>query len=222
MSTQPITTEPIVSASIQPIVSATDVHRRYGEGEAAVDALAGVTAAFPAGRFAAIMGPSGSGKSTLMHILAGLDRPTSGTVTLDGVTLNDLNDDKLTLLRRDRVGFIFQTFNLLPVLTAEENILLPLWVAKHLDRQARLDFVYEVIGEHAEMRHRKELLLSGGQQKLVALGRALAIGTRCLLLDEPYRLELERPAAEFRDRVSWESSAQRLLEVYRRHRATHA
>ena len=102
-----------------------DLHRRYGEGETAVDALAGVTVDFPAGRFAAIMGPSGSGKSTLMHMLAGLDRPTSGIVRIAGVELTDLDDGALTQLRRDRVGFIFQTFNLLPVLSAEENILLP-------------------------------------------------------------------------------------------------
>src|SRR5271166_4792033 len=102
--------------SAAPIISATDLSRRYGQGEAAVDALSGVSVAFPAGRFAAIMGPSGSGKSTLMHILAGLDRPTSGSVTLDGVELGGLGDDDLTRLRREKVGFVFQTFNLLPVL----------------------------------------------------------------------------------------------------------
>jgi ABC-type lipoprotein export system ATPase subunit len=111
------------------LVDATGVSRRYGEGEAAVDALAEVTVGFPTKRFAAIMGPSGSGKSTLMHILAGLDRPTSGTVSIDGVELTGLDDKKLTKLRRDRIGFIFQTFNLLPVLSAEENILLPLSIA---------------------------------------------------------------------------------------------
>ena len=111
------------------IVTAEALTRRYGEGEAAVDALAGVTVAFPAGRFAAIMGPSGSGKSTLMHLLAGLDRPTSGTVQVAGVELTELGDRELTQLRRDRIGFIFQTFNLLPVLSAEENILLPLSIA---------------------------------------------------------------------------------------------
>ena len=120
---------PDSSDSSQAIVEARDVSRRYGEGQAAVDALADVSVEFPKGRFAAIMGPSGSGKSTLMHILAGLDRPTSGTVKLDGVELTDLDDRKLTQLRRDRVGFIFQTFNLLPVLSAEENILLPLSIA---------------------------------------------------------------------------------------------
>ena len=111
------------------IVSASEVSRRYGEGEAAVDALNEVSVELPAGRYAAIMGPSGSGKSTLMHILAGLDRPTSGTVRIDGVELTHLSDRELTQLRRDRIGFIFQTFNLLPVLSAEENILLPLSIA---------------------------------------------------------------------------------------------
>src|SRR5215207_10869289 len=111
------------------IVTATDVHRRYGEGDAAVDALAGVGVSFERGRFTAIMGPSGSGKSTLMHILAGLDRPTSGSVVLDGSELVDLDDKRLTELRRDKVGFVFQSFNLLPVLDARENIVLPLSIA---------------------------------------------------------------------------------------------
>src|ERR1700733_2253153 len=120
----------------QPIVRAHELRRRYGEGEAAVDALAGVTVDFPAGRYAAIMGPSGSGKSTLMHLLAGLDRPTSGTVRVGGVELTELDDRALTQLRRDRIGFIFQTFNLLPVLNAEENILLPLSIAgRDVDRE---------------------------------------------------------------------------------------
>ena len=111
------------------IVTATDVRRRFGEGDAAVNALAGVSVGFERGRFSAIMGPSGSGKSTLMHILAGLDRPTSGTVTIDGVDLTGLDDAALTRLRRDKLGFIFQFFNLIPVLTAEENVVLPLSIA---------------------------------------------------------------------------------------------
>ena len=118
----------------QPIVSATDLSRVFGEGEAAVRALDGVTVDFPEGGFTAIMGPSGSGKSTLMHCLAGLDRPTSGTVVIDGVDLGGLDDAELTELRRDKVGFVFQFFNLLPVLDARENILLPLKLA---GREAR-------------------------------------------------------------------------------------
>src|SRR3954452_963657 len=113
----------------QEIVVATDVSRRYGEGDAAVDALRDVTVSFERGRFSAIMGPSGSGKSTLMHILAGLDRPTSGTVVLDGTEITHLGDNDLTKLRRRSIGFVFQFFNLLPMLTAEENILLPLSIA---------------------------------------------------------------------------------------------
>jgi ABC-type lipoprotein export system ATPase subunit len=115
--------------SVRSMVVAREVSRRFGEGEAAVDALVDVSLDFPSDRFAAIMGPSGSGKSTLMHILAGLDRPTSGTVELAGVEITSLGDAELTQLRRDRVGFIFQTFNLLPVLSARENILLPLSIA---------------------------------------------------------------------------------------------
>ena len=114
------------AASNGSIVAAEDVHRRFGEGDAAVDALAGVSANFERGRFTAIMGPSGSGKSTLMHILAGLDRPTSGTVFIDGTEITGLDDGELTELRRDKLGFVFQFFNLLPVLTAEENLVLPL------------------------------------------------------------------------------------------------
>ncbi len=111
------------------VVSARDVTRRFGEGETAVDALRGVTLDIPAGALTAVMGPSGSGKSTLMHILAGLDRPTSGTVSIDGTEIADLGDQELTLLRRDHIGFIFQFFNLLPMLNAEENITLPLDLA---------------------------------------------------------------------------------------------
>src|SRR4051794_41951310 len=111
------------------IVSAEALTRVYGEGEAAVIALDGVTVDFPAGAFTAIMGPSGSGKSTLMHLLAGLDRPTSGRVVVEGVTLSDLDDRRLTELRREKFGFVFQFFNLLPVLTAQENIVLPLSIA---------------------------------------------------------------------------------------------
>ena len=122
-------TLPVMNVSEPLLVSAADVVRVYGEGEAAVRALDGITVGFPAGRFTAIMGPSGSGKSTLMHILAGLDRPTSGSVVLDGVELVDLDDKRLTNLRRDKVGFVFQSFNLLPVLDARENIVLPMSIA---------------------------------------------------------------------------------------------
>jgi putative ABC transport system ATP-binding protein len=170
--------------STPPIVTATDLHRRYGEGEAAVNALAGVSVEFPAGRLAAIMGPSGSGKSTLMHILAGLDRPTSGSVTLDGVTLGDLDDDKLTLLRRERIGFIFQTFNLLPVLTAEENIVLPLSIAgRKVDGEWFAQLI-DTVGIGDRLTHRPAEL-SGGQQQRVAVARALVSRPAVVFADEP-------------------------------------
>jgi putative ABC transport system ATP-binding protein len=166
------------------IVAATDLTRRYGEGEAAVDALRGVTVAFPSGRFTAIMGASGSGKSTLMHILAGLDRPTSGSVVLDGTELAGLDDQGLTGLRRDKVGFIFQSFNLLPVLTAEENILLPLSIAGHKPDQEWIDRLIDTIGLRDRLRHRPAEL-SGGQQQRVAVARALASRPAVVFADEP-------------------------------------
>jgi putative ABC transport system ATP-binding protein len=166
------------------IVQAREVSRRYGEGEVAVDALAGVSVSFPAGRFTAIMGPSGSGKSTLMHILAGLDRPTSGSVALDGVELTDLDDKRLTRLRRDRVGFIFQTFNLLPVLSAEENILLPLSIAGRKPDQEWLDRLIDTIGIRDRLHHRPAEM-SGGQQQRVAVARALVSRPAVVFADEP-------------------------------------
>ncbi len=166
------------------IVEAEDLRRRYGEGEAAVDALAGVTVGFPAGRFAAIMGPSGSGKSTLMHILAGLDRPTSGTVRISGVELTGLDDTDLTQLRRDRVGFIFQTFNLLPVLNAEENILLPLSIAGRKPDRAWFDTLIDTVGIRDRLTHRPAEL-SGGQQQRVAVARALISRPAVVFADEP-------------------------------------
>jgi putative ABC transport system ATP-binding protein len=166
------------------IVAARDLRRRFGAGEAAVDALDGVSIDFPAGRFAAIMGPSGSGKSTLMHILAGLDQPTSGTVSLDGVELTDLDDKRLTLLRRDRVGFIFQTFNLLPVLSAEENILLPLSIAGRKPDREWFDRLVDTIGIRDRLHHRPAEM-SGGQQQRAAVARALVSRPAVVFADEP-------------------------------------
>jgi putative ABC transport system ATP-binding protein len=166
------------------LVAAHELRRRYGEGEAAVDALAGVTVEFPAARFTAIMGPSGSGKSTLMHILAGLDRPTSGTVSIAGVQLNELSDRELTQLRRDRVGFIFQTFNLLPVLDAEENILLPLSIAGRKPDTEWFDRLIDTVGIRDRLKHRPAEL-SGGQQQRVAVARALISRPSVVFADEP-------------------------------------
>jgi putative ABC transport system ATP-binding protein len=166
------------------IVSAQALSRTYGEGGAAVTALDGVTVDFPAGAFTAIMGPSGSGKSTLMHLLAGLDRPTAGTVVLDGADLTSLNDDQLTQLRRDRVGFIFQAFNLLPVLNARENIVLPLSIAGRDPDDAWVDQLIDLVGLRDRITHRPSEL-SGGQQQRVAVVRALASRPAVVFADEP-------------------------------------
>jgi putative ABC transport system ATP-binding protein len=166
------------------IVEAHGVSRRYGEGEAAVDALTDVTVDFPQGRFTAIMGPSGSGKSTLMHILAGLDRPSSGTVAVGGVELTGLDDRKLTQLRRDRLGFVFQTFNLLPVLNAEENILLPLSIAGRKPDREWFDRLVDAVGIRDRLSHRPAEL-SGGQQQRVAVARALMSRPAVVFADEP-------------------------------------
>ena len=166
------------------VVSARDITRRYGEGDAAVDALRGVTLDIVPGQFAAVMGPSGSGKSTLMHILAGLDKPTSGTVEIAGTDITDLSDSRLTLLRRHQVGFIFQFFNLLPMLTAEENILLPLRLAGESIDRTWADAVIDQVGLSDRRKHRPSEL-SGGQQQRVAIARALASRPAVLFADEP-------------------------------------
>jgi putative ABC transport system ATP-binding protein len=166
------------------IVTATDVTRRYGEGDTAVDALRGVTLEFPAGGFTAIMGPSGSGKSTLMHILAGLDRPTSGAVAIDGRDITKLDDAELTQLRRDRVGFVFQFFNLVPVLNAEENVLLPISIAGRRSERQWLEQLMETVGI-ADRRTHRPSELSGGQQQRVAIARALVSRPAVVFADEP-------------------------------------
>jgi putative ABC transport system ATP-binding protein len=166
------------------IVTATDVRRRFGEGDAAVNALAGVSVGFERSRFSAIMGPSGSGKSTLMHILAGLDRPTSGTVTIDGVDLTGLDDAAITRLRRDKLGFVFQFFNLIPVLTAEENVVLPLSIAGVKPDPDWIEQLITTIGLGDRRTHRPAEL-SGGQQQRVAVARALASKPAVIFADEP-------------------------------------
>jgi putative ABC transport system ATP-binding protein len=166
------------------IIEASDLHRIYGEGPAAVKALDGVSVGFEQGRFAAIMGPSGSGKSTLMHILAGLDPPTSGSVTLDGTELSGLDDDGLTRLRRDKLGFVFQFFNLLPVLSAEENMVLPLTIAGREPDREWVEQLIEVVGLSDRRTHRPAEL-SGGQQQRVAVARALVSKPAVVFADEP-------------------------------------
>jgi putative ABC transport system ATP-binding protein len=168
----------------RPIVSTSELRRVYGEGETAVHALRGVTTSFPSGQFAAIMGPSGSGKSTLMHLLAGLDRPTAGSVVVDGSELANLDDKALTRLRRDRLGFVFQAFNLVPVLTAEENIRLPLTLAGKKPDQEWLTKLIAAVGLGDRLEHRPSEL-SGGQQQRVAVARALIHRPAVVFADEP-------------------------------------
>jgi putative ABC transport system ATP-binding protein len=166
------------------VVSADDVTRRYGEGDTAVDALGGVSLEIQTGRLTAIMGPSGSGKSTLMHILAGLDRPTEGEVRIDGIEITGLDDNALTKLRREHIGFIFQFFNLLPMLTAEENVTLPLQIAgEKVDR----DWLEELLVRTGlgDRRTHRPSELSGGQQQRVAIARALVSRPTVMFADEP-------------------------------------
>jgi putative ABC transport system ATP-binding protein len=171
-------------AEAPPAVAADEIYRRYGEGESAVDALRGVSLDVPAGQFTAVMGPSGSGKSTLMHILAGLDRPTSGTVSIEDREITTMGDRELTLLRRKHVGFVFQFFNLLPVLSAEENITLPLSLAGRKPDPEWLEELLEKVGLADRRRHRPSEL-SGGQQQRVAIARALISRPTVLFADEP-------------------------------------
>jgi putative ABC transport system ATP-binding protein len=170
--------------STDPILVATDLYRRFGEGDAAVEALKHVTVSFPARQFTAVMGPSGSGKSTIMHNLAGLDRPTSGSVLLDGVDITTLDDGDLTQLRRDKVGFIFQAYNLLPILTAEENIVLPLSIAGRKPEPGLHKALIDAVGIGDRLTHRPAEL-SGGQQQRVAIARALISRPAVIFADEP-------------------------------------
>jgi len=167
-----------------PAVAASAVTRRYGDGESAVDALRGVTLEVPAGQFTAVMGPSGSGKSTLMHLLAGLDTPSSGTVGIGGEDITAMNDKQLTKLRRKHIGFVFQQFNLLPTLTAEENILLPLSIAGRKTDKTDLEALIARVGLQERRDHRPSEL-SGGQQQRVAIARALISRPTILFADEP-------------------------------------
>jgi putative ABC transport system ATP-binding protein len=176
------TTHPV--STTEPVVRAHELAKRYGEGDAAVDALRGVDVAFTPGTFTAIMGPSGSGKSTLMHLLAGLDRPTAGWVEIDGTRLDQLSDRQLTLLRRRRVGFIFQSYNLLPVLDARENIELPLRIGDVSPERGWLDTLIDAVGLRDRLGHRPSEL-SGGQQQRVAVARALVSRPAVIFADEP-------------------------------------
>jgi putative ABC transport system ATP-binding protein len=166
------------------VVEASGLVRRYGSGETCVNALRGVDLGIQTGRLTAVMGPSGSGKSTLMHILAGLDRPTAGTVTIAGQDITRLSDNDLTLLRREHIGFIFQFFNLLPMLTAAENVVLPLTLAGRRPDPAWVAELTDKVGLGARLGHRPSEL-SGGQQQRVAVARALVARPSVMFADEP-------------------------------------
>jgi len=179
--TQPRHRAPLAGA---PAAQAIELRKVYGTGHTEVTALDGVTATFPVGEFTAIMGPSGSGKSTFMHCLAGLDQPTSGDVIVGGDRLAGMSDKRLTALRRDKVGFVFQQFNLLPTLTAEENITLPLAIAGRKADPAWFKTVIDTVGLGDRLKHRPSEL-SGGQQQRVAVARALASRPEIIFADEP-------------------------------------
>jgi putative ABC transport system ATP-binding protein len=175
---------PAVAVATRMVAQAVDLVKVYGKGETAVTALDHVSAEFPAGQFTAIMGPSGSGKSTLMHCMAGLDSPTSGQVFVDGRDLSAMKDRALTALRRDKLGFIFQAYNLVPTLTALENINLPAMLAGRHNDQEWLDSVIDAVGLRPRLSH-KPSELSGGQQQRVAAARALAGRPAIVFADEP-------------------------------------
>ena len=183
-------TEPAPAAAaetnghVRGVVAARELQRRFGEGDTAVDALRGVSLDVNQGRLTAVMGPSGSGKSTLMHLLAGLDRPTGGKVLIEGIDITELGDTDLTKLRRQHIGFVFQFFNLLPMLTAEENILLPLSIAGEKPDKAWIEELLGKVGLTDRRKHRPSEL-SGGQQQRVAIARALVSRPTVVFADEP-------------------------------------
>ena len=185
MSTsEALSDENVLHTNGTPVVAAKDVTRRFGEGDTAVDALRGVDLDVARGKLTAVMGPSGSGKSTLMHILAGLDKPTSGTVAIDGTEVTTLGDTDLTKLRRKHIGFVFQFFNLLPMLSAEENVRLPLTIAGKKPDKAWFETLLQQVGLTDRRSHRPSEL-SGGQQQRVAIARALVSQPTVVFADEP-------------------------------------
>jgi putative ABC transport system ATP-binding protein len=196
------------------VVSARDVTRRYGEDATAVDALRGVSLEVREGELVAVMGPSGSGKSTLMHILAGLDKPTSGTVEIAGIEITSLDDAKLTQLRRDHIGFVFQFFNLLPMLSAEENIVLPLSISGERPEREWLAELLSRTGLERRISH-LPAELSGGEQQRVAIARALVTKPTIVLADEPTGNLDSKTSGEILDllRVSAKSYGQTIVMV---------
>ena len=180
----PRSDERVLTNGSAAVVGATGLTRRYGEGDTAVDALRGISLEIGAGKLTAVMGPSGSGKSTLMHVLAGLDQPTSGSVEIAGRDITKMGDNELTKLRREHIGFVFQFFNLLPMLTAEENVTLPLSIAGEKPDREWLEQLLSDVGLTDRRRHRPSEL-SGGQQQRVAIARALVSKPTVLFADEP-------------------------------------
>jgi putative ABC transport system ATP-binding protein len=177
-------TQVAAAPATEAVVAARAITRRYGEGDTAVDALRGIDLDVARGKLTAVMGPSGSGKSTLMHILAGLDKPTSGEVYIDGTNITTLSDTELTKLRRRHIGFVFQFFNLLPMLTADENVLLPLSIAGKKPNSDFYENLLRTIGL-ADRRKHRPAELSGGQQQRVAIARALVSQPTVIFADEP-------------------------------------
>jgi len=206
----PLTGDAVTSAA----VTARDLSRVYGEGETAVHALRGITLDVESGMLTAVMGPSGSGKSTLMHLLAALDRPTSGYVTIAGTRLGQLSDTEVTLLRREHIGFIFQFFNLLPMLTAEENVMLPLSLAGTKPDRDFFEDLLDKVGLKDRRSHRPSEL-SGGQQQRVAIARALVSRPTVVFADEPTGNLDSRTGAEILEllRSSVEDYGQTLVMV---------
>ena len=196
------------------VVEAHDLTRVYGEGDTAVHALRGVTLAVEPGKLTAVMGPSGSGKSTLMHLLAALDQPTEGHVTIAGTRLGELRDTAITKLRREHIGFIFQFFNLLPMLTAEENIVLPLTLAGTKPEDGFFEDLLRKVGLQDRRKHRPSEL-SGGQQQRVAIARALVSRPSVIFADEPTGNLDSKTGAEILDllRGSVEDYGQTLVMV---------
>jgi putative ABC transport system ATP-binding protein len=190
-----MTTSTTATTITRSAARAANVSKSYGDGDAAVHALDDVSVSLAAGEFTAIMGPSGSGKSTLLHVLAGLDRPTSGEIYVGDTEITSLKDKALTLLRRDQIGFIFQSFNLLPTLTAAENIVLPIKIAGRKPDAFWVQSIVETVGLRERLSHRPSQL-SGGQQQRVAAARALASRPQIVFADEPTGALDSRSGAE--------------------------